>query len=212
MHRRRRTALLLSAAAVAAAPLLTACGSDVRPGAAAVVGDDRITVAQLEHRVNEVRSAQRAAVPDERQYEQVIAKTGTLTRNTLHTMVLDRVLHRAARDAGVTVTRKEIQTTRAGMAKQAGGRKALEAGWLQQYNIPPKRLNDSIRTEIEAQKLAAKLGADMSSKPGQDAFWAALSKASKKLDVNVNPRYGTWDAAQNKRVDTKTPWLREAAA
>ncbi|WP_030672158.1 SurA N-terminal domain-containing protein [Streptomyces sp. NRRL B-1347] len=213
MHRRRRrTALLLSAAAVAAAPLLTACGSDVRPGAAAVVGDDRITVAQLEHRVNEVRSAQRAAVPDERQYEQVIAKTGTLTRNTLHTMVLDRVLHRAARDAGVSVTRKEIQTTRAGMAKQAGGSKALEAGWLQQYNVAPKRLDDSIRTEIEAQKLAAKLGADMNSKAGQDTFWAALSKASKKLDVNVNPRYGRWDAAQNKRVDAKTPWLREAAA
>ncbi|QCX77084.1 Chaperone SurA [Streptomyces sp. YIM 121038] len=212
MHRRRRTALLLSAAAVAAAPLLTACGSDARPGAAAVVGDDRITVAQLEHRVNEVRSAQRAAVPDDRQYEQVIAKTGSLTRNTLHTMVLDRVLHRAARDAGVSVTRKEIQTTRAEMTQQAGGRKALEAGWLQQYSIAPKRLDDSIRTEIEARKLSAKLGADMTSKAGQDTFWAALSKASKKLDVDVNPRYGTWDTTQNKRVDTKTPWLREAAA
>lgn len=77
MHRRRRTALLLSAA-IAAAPLLTACGSDAHPGAAAVVGGQRITVAQLENRVGEVRAAQREAVPDDAQYAQVIAKSGTL--------------------------------------------------------------------------------------------------------------------------------------
>ncbi|GHE85938.1 lipoprotein [Streptomyces longispororuber] len=210
MHRRRRTALLLTAAAVTAAPLLTACGGEARPGAAAVVGDDRITVAQLENRVNEVRSAQRAAVPDERQYEQVIAKTGGLARNTLHTMVLDRVLHRAAKDAGVTVTRKEIQTTRGQMEKQAGGREALETGWLQQYNVAPRHLEASIRTEIEARKLAAELGADMNSPAGQEAFWKALSTSSRALDVKLNPRYGAWDAAKNKRTDVKLPWLREA--
>ncbi|MEI5099506.1 SurA N-terminal domain-containing protein [Streptomyces sp. PmtG] len=206
---RRRTALLLSAAAVAAAPFLTACGNDARPGAAAVVGGDRITVAQLEHRVNEVRSAQRAALPDQRQYEQVIAKTGGLTRGTLHAMVFDRVLHRAAKDAGVTVTRKEIQTARAAQQRQAGGRKALEAAYLQQYNIPPERLDASIRTDIEAQKLAAGLGGDPKSKAVQDAFWATLTKSSKKLDIKLNPRYGTWDAAQNKLTAKTTPWVRE---
>ena len=61
MHRRRRTALLLAATLATAAPLLTACGDEAHPGAAAVVGDDRITVSQLENRVNEVRTAQRAA-------------------------------------------------------------------------------------------------------------------------------------------------------
>ena len=65
MHRRRRTALLLTAAIAAAAPLLTACGSDSHPGAAAVVGGQRITVAQLENRVNEVRTAQRTAVAND---------------------------------------------------------------------------------------------------------------------------------------------------
>ncbi|WP_329338242.1 SurA N-terminal domain-containing protein [Streptomyces sp. NBC_00663] len=207
MHRRRRTAFLLSAAIVAA-PLLTACGSDAHPGAAAVVGDQRITVAQLETRVNEVRDAQRAALPDDAQYAQAIAKTGTLTRDTLHGMVLDQVLHRAAEDAGITVTRKEIQTMRTGLEQQAGGSKALETAWLQQYGVAPERLDDNLRLQLEAQKLAAALGTDTS----QPAFWAALSKASEELDVDLNPRYGTWDVKKSSRVDAKTPWVREVTA
>ncbi|GAB7108905.1 SurA N-terminal domain-containing protein [Streptomyces phaeofaciens JCM 4814] len=206
MHRRRRrrTALLLSAA-IAAAPLLTACGNDAHPGAAAVVGDQRITVSQLENRVKEVRAAQRAAVTDDAQYAQAIAQTGTLTRDTLHGMVLDQVLHRAAEDAGITVSRKEVQQMRAGLEQQAGGARGLETAWLQQYGIPPQRLDENLRLQLEAQKLASKLGTDTS----QQIFWDALSKASEELDVDLNPRYGSWDAKKVSRVDAETPWVRE---
>ncbi len=207
MHRRRRTALLLSAAIVAA-PLLTACGNDAHAGAAAVVGGQRITVAQLENRVSEVRAAQRAAVPDDAQYAQVIAKSGTLPRDVLHTMVLDQVLHRAAQDAGVTVTRKELQRMRSGLEGQVGGAKALETAWLQQYGIPPQRLDENLRLQLEAQKLATSLGTDT----GKPAFWNALSEASKKLDIDLNPRYGTWDVQKSGRADAKTPWVREVTA
>ena len=212
MHRRRRTALFLSAAIVAAAPLLTACGNDAHPGAAAVVGGQRITVAQLESRVNEVRAAQRAATPDQAQYTQAVARTGSLTRDTLHTMVLERVLNQAAKDAGVTVTRKDVQTLRASLEQQAGSAKALADAWLQQYGVAPARLDDNLHTEIVAQKLAAALGADMNSPDGQATFWKAMSEASKSLDVDLNPRYGSWDVQKSSRVDAKTPWVREITA
>ncbi|MFI0232072.1 SurA N-terminal domain-containing protein [Streptomyces sp. NPDC017086] len=207
MHR-RRTALVLTAAIAAAAPLLTACGSEAHPGAAAVVGGQRITVAQLQSRVDEVRRAQRAAVPDDTQYQQVVSSTSSLTRDTLHNMVLDRVLHRAARDKGVTVTPKEIQQMRAELARQAGGGKGLETAWLQKYGIAPARLDDNLRLQLEAQKLAAKLGTDTT----RPAFWQALSKASAELRVDLNPRYGAWDVQKSSRVDAKTPWLREVTA
>ncbi|MFJ6086109.1 SurA N-terminal domain-containing protein [Streptomyces sp. NPDC092369] len=207
MHRRRRTALLFTAV-IAAAPLLSACGSDAHPGAAAVVGGQRITVAQLENRVGEVRSAQRAAVSDDAQYKQAVAQTGSLTRDTLHGMVLDRVLHRAAQDEDVTVSRHEIQQMRTGLEQQVGGSKALETAWLQQYGVAPARLDDNLRLQLEAQKLAQALGTD-TSKP---AFWNALSKASKELHVDLNPRYGTWDVQKSSRVDAKTPWVREVTA
>ena len=204
MHRRRRTAFLLLTAAIAAAPLLTACGNDAHPGAAAVVGGERITVSQLENRVDEVRAAQREAVPDEAQYQQAIARTGGLTRDTLHSMVLDRVLERAARDAGVTVSDREVQRTRAEFEEQAGGAEALEAAWLQQYGVPPQRLDDNLRLQLEAQKLRT----DTS----RAAFWKALSDASKELDVDLNPRYGEWDAEKSSRVDAKTPWVKDVTA
>ncbi|MEV5013780.1 SurA N-terminal domain-containing protein [Streptomyces sp. NPDC053780] len=208
MHRRRRPALLLTAAIAAAAPLLTACGNDAHPGAAAVVGDQRITVSQLENRVDEVRAAQRAAVPDDTQYQQVVAQTGTLTRDTLHGMVLDQVLHRAAQDAGVTVTRKEVQAMRAGLEEQAGGPKQLETAWLQQYGVAPERLDENLRLQLEAQKLAESLGTDTT----RPEFWQALSKASAKLDVDLNPRYGAWDVRKSRGVNAETPWLREVTA
>ncbi|MFJ8136830.1 SurA N-terminal domain-containing protein [Streptomyces sp. NPDC096013] len=208
MHRRRRTALVLTAVIAAAAPALTACGNDTHPGAAAVVGGQRITVGQLQSRVNEVRTAQRASVQNEAQYERAVATTGGLTRETLYGMVFDQVVHRAARDAGVTVTRKDIQDMRAGLAQQAGGSKALEATWLAQYGVPPQRLDENLRLQVEGRKLAAKLGTDTT----QPAFWKALSTASKELHVDLNPRYGTWDVEKSSRVDAKTPWVREVTA
>ncbi|CAL9484425.1 SurA N-terminal domain-containing protein [Streptomyces griseomycini] len=208
MHRRRRTALLLTAAIAAAAPLLTACGNDAHPGAAAVVGDQRITVSQLEDRVDEVREAQRAAVPDEAQYEQVVARTGSLTRDTLHSMVLDRVLQHAARDAGVTVTPREVQRMRSGLEEQAGGPEALETAWLQQYGVPPQRLDENLRIQLEAQKLAERLGTET----GRPEFWQALSEAGEDLGVDLNPRYGAWDAEKSSRVDARTPWVRDVTS
>ncbi|MEU9450661.1 SurA N-terminal domain-containing protein [Streptomyces sp. NPDC048277] len=208
MHRRRRTALVLSAAIAAAAPFLTACGSDAHPGAAAVVGGQRITVAQLQNRVNEVRQAQRAAVPDDTQYQQVLSTTSSLTRDTLYNMVLDQVLHRAAQDAGVTVTRKDVEEMRSGLEQQVGGATALQTAWLQKYGIAPKRLDDNLRFQVEAKKLAALLGTDTS----QPAFWKALAKASEELHVDLNPRYGSWDVQKSSRVDAKTPWVRDVTS
>ncbi|MEV7364903.1 SurA N-terminal domain-containing protein [Streptomyces sp. NPDC003328] len=207
MHR-RRTAIALSAA-LAAAPLLTACGGSPHAGAAAVVGGQRITVAQLESRVNEVRTAQRAAATDDAQYQQTLAQTSSLTRDTLHTMVLDRVLNRAAKEAGVGVTRSDVEQMRQGLEQQAGGSKALQSAWLQQYGVAPQRLDDSLRTEVQAQKLAGALGVDMNTTDGKAAFWTAMAQASKELGIKLNPRYGTWDVQKSSRVDARTPWVKE---
>ncbi|MZD09036.1 hypothetical protein GTW43_28740 [Streptomyces sp. SID5785] len=211
MHRRtsRRTALVLSAAALAAVPVLTACGNEAHPGAAAVVGGQRITVSQLDARVTEVRDAQQAATQDQAQYKQAVQASGPLARNTLNAMVRTRVLHRAATDAGVTVTRAETQSMRSAYEKRAGGAEQLETAFLQQYGIPPQRLTEAMRTEVEAGKLMEAIGADPQTSAGKAAFAKALVNASKELNVTLNPRYGTWDARLNSRTDAKTPWLNQ---
>ena len=94
---------------------------------------------------------------------------------------------------------------RSGLEEQAGGAEELESAWLQQYGVPPERIDDNFRLQLQAQKLAQRLGTDTS----RPEFWQALSEASKKLDVDLNPRYGTWDDEKSSRVDAVTPWVRE---
>ncbi|HEY3479397.1 MAG TPA: SurA N-terminal domain-containing protein, partial [Streptomyces sp.] len=104
---RRRTAVSIAAAALlAVSPALTACGSGpAHPGAAAVVGDQKISVSTLQAAVNEVRSAQ-AKSP---QAAQGGADSGKLSQQTLSMLVQNEVIDRAAKDHGITVTPAEVQ-------------------------------------------------------------------------------------------------------
>ncbi|MEV6163064.1 SurA N-terminal domain-containing protein [Streptomyces sp. NPDC052052] len=206
MHRRRRTALTVSAALLVGAPLLTACGSQAHPGAAAVVGGDRIEVSTLQGQVAAVREAQRAS----KDSGQLIDKSGQLGRAKLHGMIFDRVLDRAARDAGVTVSRNEIQQMRKSAAAQSGGEEQLQTAMLQQSWVAPNQIDAVLREQVQLTKLAQTLGADLQQPEGQKAVGDALSKASKALKIDVNPRFGTWDDKQTQLANYKAPWITEA--
>ncbi|AXG79739.1 SurA N-terminal domain-containing protein [Streptomyces paludis] len=205
MHRRRRTSLAVSAALLAAAPLLTACGGESHPGAAAVVGGQRIETSALQAEVRDVRDAQRAA-PDA---EQLIKNTGQLSQAKLNGMIFDRVLQRSADDAGVTVSRKEIQSTRKQAAAQSGGEKQFVEMLLQQGALSAGQIDSAIRREVLLNKLSQALGANTSTPEGQQIVLADLTRTSKKLGIDVNPRYGSWDNAQVRLGEAKTPWIKQ---
>ncbi|WNI24375.1 SurA N-terminal domain-containing protein [Streptomyces sp. ITFR-16] len=205
MHRRRRSALTVSAALLCAAPLLAACGSQAHPGAAAVVGGDRITVSTVQAQVADVREAQSAS----QQAAQVTNQSGRLARAKLHGLILDRVLDRAAADAGVTVTRAEIQQMRQSAAAQYKGEKGLRAAVLQERWIAPDQIDAFLREQIQLTKLGQALGADPSTPAGTKVLGDALSKASKALKVDVNPRFGAWNNQQIQLGDYKAPWITQ---
>ncbi|MEE1938533.1 SurA N-terminal domain-containing protein [Streptomyces sp. TRM 70361] len=204
---RRRTSLSLSAAAavLVAAPLLTACGGEAHAGAAAVVGGERITMSQVQSKVEAVRAAQR----DHEQADVLIKETGQLTRSTLSGLVLRRVLERAAGDAGVTVSRAEIQEARELAARQVGGPERLESLMLRQQAATPDEIDEMLRVQLLVQGLAEKLGANLQTPQGQEELRAELEKASRELDVSVNPRYGKWDDEQVSLAEADRPWIRE---
>jgi hypothetical protein len=205
LHRRRRTALSFSVALLAAAPLLTACGSDAHPGAAAVVGGQRIEVSAVQGAVRDVRSAQEASP----QSAELIKNTGRLSQIKLNGMIFDRILQRAADDADVTVSRKEIQAARAQAVAQAGGEKQFLALALQQGAVTPDQLDDAIRRDVLLTKVGTALGADSMTPEGQQKLVAGLAVTSKKLGIDVNPRYGSWDNAKVQLGDAKTPWITQ---
>ncbi|MFF2326995.1 MULTISPECIES: SurA N-terminal domain-containing protein [unclassified Streptomyces] len=205
MHRRSRTALTVFAALLTGAPLLTACGSQAHPGAAALIGGDRIEVSTLQGEVAAVREAQR----DAKDAPQLIDKSGQLSRAKLHGMIFDRVLDRAARDAGVSVNRNEIQQMRKAAAAQSGGEAQLQTAMLQQSWVAPSQIDAVLREQVQLTKLAQALGADLQQPEGQQAVGDALSKASKALKVDVNPRYGAWDDKQTQLANYKAPWIKQ---
>ncbi|GAA2722552.1 MULTISPECIES: SurA N-terminal domain-containing protein [Streptomyces] len=195
---RRRTALVVSAAGLlAVAPLLTACGSTPHPGAAAVVGKERITVAQLQGRVDDVREAQRSAP----QGAQLLAASGRLGQDTLVRLIQYRVIEKAGEDSGVEVTRREVQERRAQVERMLGGAQAVEARFLA-AGIAPDGIDQELRVGLIRSKLEDALGKDRAGE--------VLRKTSDSLGVQVNPRYGTWDAKRGTARPAQEPWLRPA--
>ncbi|MFI6950573.1 SurA N-terminal domain-containing protein [Streptomyces sp. NPDC050422] len=205
MHRRRRTALTVSAALFTAVPLLAACGSQAHPGAAAVVGGDRITVATVQGQVAEVRQAQDTS----KQAAQITDQSGQLGRAKLHGLILDRVLDKASADAGVTVTRAEIQQMRQQAVAQYKGEDGLRAAVLQERWIAPDQIDAFLREQIQLTKLGQALGADPTTPAGTKVLGDALTKASKALKVDVNPRFGAWDNQQIQLAEYKAPWITQ---
>ncbi|UQA95015.1 SurA N-terminal domain-containing protein [Streptomyces halobius] len=205
---RRRTALSVSATAalLAAMPLLAACGSDAHPGAAAIVEGKRITVSQLQAKVKDVRDAQ-ARSP---QGSQLIMNTGRLGLATLNSMIFDEVLARSAKDAGVTISRDEIQKWRAQAEKRAGGAERLRAMWLQQ-GVAPNEIDGVVRNQLLLDGLAKRIGADRGQSAGQQRLAEALSRTSRSMGIDVNPRYGEWDDKEVILGETKIPWIRPEA-
>ena len=208
MHsRRRRSALTVCSAAAltVAAPLLTACGSDAHPGAAAVVQQDRITTAALQSQVTAVRDAQQAAP----QGEQMVEGSGQLTRATLDGMIRDRIVRQAEKEAGVSVSRGEVQKMRATLEQQAGGARQMAATLLQQQAIAPGEIDDRIRMQIGVDKIAKKRGIDPQSPTGNARLNAMFAKTSDTMRIDVNPRYGKWDTKKATLGTEKEPWLRD---
>jgi hypothetical protein len=205
LHRSPRTALSVSAALVVAAPLLAACGSQAHPGAAAIVGKERITVAAVQAQVKDVREAQRKSP----QFAALIKSSNNLSGLKLGGMIFDRVLAKAAKDAGATVTRKDVQTARARILKQAGSEGRLEQVYLQQNGVAPGQIDQELQEQVTASKLAQALGADLRTSQGQAVVLGAMTKASKVLGVDVNPRYGVWDAGKSQLGPYKTPWITQ---
>ncbi|MEU6879254.1 SurA N-terminal domain-containing protein [Streptomyces sp. NPDC046712] len=202
MH--RRTALSVSAALLAAAPLLTACGGEAHPGAAAVVGGERIEVSNLQAQVRDVRTAQQASP----QAAQLIQATGDLSREKLNVMIFDKVVDKVAADNGITASRGEIQKARGEFAEQSGGEAQLAAMLLQQQGVAPDQIDVVVRRTVLMNKIAAKLGI-ANTPEGQQKLTEVFAEASKSLDIDVNPRFGAWDEKKI-QLGTYTPvWLRQ---
>jgi parvulin-like peptidyl-prolyl isomerase len=151
---RRGSRIALGAAAVAAVPLLAAC--DTSPGAAALVGGDRISIASLQHTVNKELAdpAIRTALSNP-QFSAGLGKNAAgFVRVTLARLISERVLGRVAAEHHVTVSAQEVQSQTASFVQQVGSLQTLQAQAAQQVGVTAAELPALIRFTVLQQKLS----------------------------------------------------------
>ncbi|GAA1252347.1 SurA N-terminal domain-containing protein [Kitasatospora nipponensis] len=200
----RRSAPALGA--LLAVVVLSACGGQPRPGAAALVGDQRITVAAVQARVAEFRS-QAAALPSGQYQEQ-----SGLVGATVSGMVFNAVVEHALESNGLSVSQTEIAQVRAEQAQVWGGEPALEQMLLLKHAVPVAEIDGFYREQIGLQKLAALTGKQIGTTEGNKTVHQLLAEASAELKVSVNPRYGSWDAEQAVLDAPSADWLPQSGA
>ncbi len=185
--------------AVVAAAALTACGgAPAHQGAAAVVGGDRISIAQVDARVAAVRDgAAQSGAADEEQ--------PGLARHAVSDLVLGKVVARALTDRQLDVSQSEIDRARAADAKTVGSESKLAELLRAKQGVPAGDIDGFYRQQIGLMKLAG--GQDPNGADGDAAIRKALVDAGAELHIRVNPRYGSWDTARIGLADSTEDWL-----
>ncbi|AUG79382.1 hypothetical protein CFP65_4652 [Kitasatospora sp. MMS16-BH015] len=202
-----RRRLAAAGGVLLATAALSACGTGpAHQGAAAVVGGERISIATVESRVAELRTAVAAQQGGAR-----TEPTG-LTRRMVAELVLDKVVAQALADRQLTVTPGEIADARDADSKLLGGSDALGRELLLKQAVPAAGIDGFYRQQLGIQKIAGAEGKDARTPEGDAAVRTALTTAGAELKVQVNPRYGQWDVKQISLVDAADAWLPQTAA
>ena len=184
---------ILTALVVATGLLLTGCSN---VDAALTMGETKITTAELQT-TTELILAERSKVDT----SQMQLDTGeVLLRNQLNFQLLLAGFSEIAKELDIRVTTSEIAGRRAEIVEQVGGAEALPAA-LVSASIAPGDFDGYIRAMLTTQKLTQALiqtgvpEADTQTRV-QQLFVAKVNE----LKVEVNPRYGAWDATTGQIV------------
>ena len=175
---------IVAGASVLAVAALSGCGS-ASPGAAAVVGDDRISESELTEQVEQVLRAQGRPLD---------SASEALVVTTLDRMITTSLVEQFAQQQGVEVTQGELDATLANYAEATGGQEAFEELLIQQ-DLAPESIDGLFRVNILAQKLGMELDPMGSPEAQSSAVLAAVAQFSEEVGTSVSPRYGTWDGA-----------------
>lgn len=170
----------------ATALLLTGCS---QVGAAATVGDTKITQATVQGSIDSIL-AERAKVDT----SQMQLETGeSLNRGQLRFHLLSALLLAVGTELKLKVTKAEIDTRRASILDQVGGAAALPNA-LVNAGIAPADLDIYIEAISISDKISQALvaGGVAQDQVGTELQKLVVAKA-KELGVTVNPRYGKWD-------------------
>ena len=157
---------ILSLIAVLSLATLTACG---QVNSAATLGDITISQSQLQ-------------------------TGGDLNRSQLRFLVITTLFDEIAKELKLDVTKTEMVTTRQQMIAQSGGEEAFASN-LVGAQIASTNFDKYVRVVILSDKLTAALKeSGISEEEVGTRISQLIAAKGKELKIEINPRYGTWDA------------------
>lgn len=176
----------MAVAAITATVLLAGCS---QVGAAATIGDIKITQATVQSSIDSIL-AERTKVDT----SQMQIETGSaLNIAQLRFHLLGVLIRELGDELGLTVTKAEIDSRRASIVEQVGGAEALPTA-LVGAGIAPDDLDRYIEVITYSDKISKSLidAGVTEDQLGNEIQKLVVAKA-KELGVEVNPRYGKWD-------------------
>ena len=179
---RHRLAAIVGIGVIAATLALSGCGTPTA-GAAAVVGDERISEDTLNSEVQAVLTLQGLPATD---------SSNELITSTLDQMITTILVNELANREKIEVTQGEIDDLRLQYIAQAGGAEEFEAQ-ISQQGIAIDEVDSIIRLNIQVSQLGEVLSPSPEPDAQSAAVFLAISELSSEIGTEVSPRYGTWD-------------------
>jgi hypothetical protein len=199
--RKPRTRLAaLGAVGLGACAVLAAC-SPVKLGAAAIVGDQRITVSSLDTQVSNLQAAAKPYA------DEIQLTSAQMPSAVLSWLIRFEVMDEAAASAGISVTQTQIQQGIADIDSQAAAAASQEGlssprAALVNAGIAPQMLPDLGRYQAQEIAYAEKVngGRLPATQTENNTVSGALTKAqctaAKSLNIQVSPQFGRLDYTQ----------------
>ena len=210
--------LVKASAIVIGVGLVAGCAvTPVKLGSAAIVGNQRISIATLGTEVTNLNQAAK-------QYPGVVNLTQTqATQATLTWLIRYQVYEEVARQAGITVSAAQAQAAlqqavaaAEASAEQQGLTNATQDLILAASGVPPNTAAELGRYEAIASEYLkiANGGTAPTSSSAQTAAGNKLNQAecqaAKALNIAVNPQFGQLDYSQFQVVSAPNPVARPA--
>lgn len=172
---------------VGALVLTSGCALIDRAGSAAVVDGVRYSETQLDADFVSLNKALGK--------QQAPGTMDEVNRNFITIFISDQIMQKAAADNGIEVDKAMVGKLRRSLEKQVGGEQAL-LQFAATRGIAPNQIWMVLRNSVLTTDLGAKLIGGTNTDDQNAAAAQYLAGVAKTMNIEVAPRFGSWDPTQ----------------
>ncbi len=163
--------------------LLVGCSSQ-NPGTAAYVGERRITVAELDQYLAELREILPIETND---------RGSTQIRTVLALIIIGEIIETAQREANAQVDQTLVSSDYQALEQDVGGKEALDL-FAANRDVPPSLIYKVLEQNRAIEAVGKALSPNDTPNDQSDEASAYILELAEKIQITVNPRYGSWNA------------------